>query len=601
MNIIALHKQEMEYNEIVKNYKERLDKADKNIKQIKSKINTIVITRLLIFVATVSICYFYNYNILISIFCGIIGGIIFVYLIKVHSDFKDKKLYYKNKLKINKTELDVLSGKTENLPNGDEFKDSNHDFSYDIDLFGEGSFFQYINRTCTLGGKIELKKLLTGNSIKNINKKQEAIKELSPDIEWRQHFMAKSYSINDNKNFEYAIKWMKDYKSYIPKILNPILILFPFVSIILIILMSLDILPIAVFIIWFFVGLLITAKYMSNTNNVYQNANKTVDVINKYSDLLKSIEEKEFNSFLNKQMRDIINTKNYSASKILKKLGIILNRLNSRNNLIVIIFGNALFLWELNAVLALDKWLNKYRKVVPNWFNSIYYFDSTISCSNYSYNNNSYVFPTISDTDITIRAKKMGHPLIDKNKRINNDIIIKNNNFIIITGANMAGKSTFLRTISLNIVLANAGLPVCADYFEYKPIKIITSMRTSDSLKDDESYFFSELKRLKFISEKIKQETYFIMLDEILKGTNSKDKEIGSKQFVKKLVSSGSTGIIATHDLALCSIENDFSQVLNFYFDAEIIDNELHFDYKLKDGICKNMNASFLLKKMNII
>jgi DNA mismatch repair ATPase MutS len=149
--------------------------------------------------------------------------------------------------------------------------------------------------------------------------------------------------------------------------------------------------------------------------------------------------------------------------------------------------------------------------------------------------------------------------------------------------------------------MANMGLPVCAESFKYSPIKLITSMRTSDSLADDESYFFSELKRLKFIVEEIKLENYFIILDEILKGTNSTDKAIGSKKFVQKLVASNSTGIIATHDLSLCEIEKELTEIKNYYFDAEIISDELHFDYKLKNGICKNMNASFLLNKMEII
>lgn len=126
-------------------------------------------------------------------------------------------------------------------------------------------------------------------------------------------------------------------------------------------------------------------------------------------------------------------------------------------------------------------------------------------------------------------------------------------------------------------------------------------MRTTDSLADDSSYFFSELKRLKFIVDEIKNNNYFIILDEILKGTNSTDKAIGSKKFVQKLVASNSTGIIATHDLSLCEIEKELQQIENYYFDAEIINDELHFDYKLKDGVCKNMNASFLLKKMKIV
>ena len=214
-------------------------------------------------------------------------------------------------------------------------------------------------------------------------------------------------------------------------------------------------------------------------------------------------------------------------------------------------------------------------------------------------------FPIIQNTKNVINSKKLGHPLLKNEQRIDNDYQIKQEEFFIITGANMAGKSTFLRTVSLSIVMANIGLPVCAQSFEYSPIRLITSMRTSDSLADDASYFFSELKRLKFIVDQINPEAlgdnYFVILDEILKGTNSTDKAIGSKKFVQKLVASNSTGIIATHDLSLCEIEKDLSQIQNYYFDAEIIDDELHFDYKLKEGICKNMNASFLLKKMEIV
>jgi DNA mismatch repair ATPase MutS len=200
-----------------------------------------------------------------------------------------------------------------------------------------------------------------------------------------------------------------------------------------------------------------------------------------------------------------------------------------------------------------------------------------------------------------LNATKLGHPLLNADKRIDNDFKIDNEQFYIVTGANMAGKSTFLRTVSLTIVMANLGLPVCAEAFEYTPIKLITSMRTSDSLADDESYFYSELKRLKFIVDEIANDRYFIVLDEILKGTNSKDKAIGSKKFVEKLNASKSTGIIATHDVSLCVLEEEHESIENYFFDAEINKDELHFDYTLKKGVCKNMNASFLLQKMKIV
>ncbi len=591
----------MTQKQLIEKYQEELQKSENGVIEVKSKINAIVIVRILLFLGTIIICYFTSSNTPLTITIAILGSLGFVFLVQVHAGLTSKKKYLTNKTKLNQTELNVINGDFEALDSGKEFLNPNHEYSYDIDLFGEGTFFQFFNRTNTDGGKVELANLLQKNETINILEKQEAIKELTPEIEWRQHFLATSSSIENKYTSEEVVSWISNYKNYIPKNFKIILTLFPILSIAVILLLSVNIVSTTFFVVWFFIGMVLTGIFVKQTNEVYHQANKAVDTINEYASLLTIIEKKEFKSKNNSAKKEIIKTKNEPASKTLNDLGKTLNRLNSRNNLVVAILGNALFLWELNAVAKLEKWLDKNKKTVPNWFHAIYYFDAQISCANYAYNNSNYCFPTINNSSTIIKSKQLGHPLINVSKRINNDILIKDNNFVIITGANMAGKSTFLRTISLNLILANAGIPVSAESFDYRPIKLITSMRTSDSLKDEESYFFSELKRLKFIVDKIKTETYFIILDEILKGTNSKDKEIGSKKFVQKLVSSGSTGIIATHDLALCKISEEYPQVINHYFDAEIIDDELHFDYRIKDGVCKNMNASFLLKKMEIV
>ncbi|MBL7897088.1 MAG: DNA mismatch repair protein MutS, partial [Crocinitomicaceae bacterium] len=195
----------------------------------------------------------------------------------------------------------------------------------------------------------------------------------------------------------------------------------------------------------------------------------------------------------------------------------------------------------------------------------------------------------------------LGHPLLDSKKCVKNDFQIRDKNFLIITGANMAGKSTFLRSVGVSIIMANAGLPVCSEHYKYNPVKLISSMRSSDSLVNDESYFFAELKRLKMIVDTIEADPYFIILDEILKGTNSKDKEDGSRKFLQRLSSTNSSGLIATHDLSLCELEKENKRIMNYYFDAEISGDKLHFDYLMKKGVCKNMNASFLLKQMKIV
>ena len=263
--------------------------------------------------------------------------------------------------------------------------------------------------------------------------------------------------------------------------------------------------------------------------------------------------------------------------------------------------GNGFFLWDIRNAHNTEKWISKHKNIVKNWFDTVAFFDTQNSFANVVFNHPKFVFPKLNTDNFSIQGSQLGHPLLKESKRIDNDFNISKEDFFIVTGANMAGKSTFLRTVSLGIVMANCGLPVCATAFNYSPIKLITSMRTSDNLSEDESYFYSELKRLKFIVDEIKTERYFIILDEILKGTNSKDKAIGSKKFVEKLTQSKSTGIIATHDVSLCELSNEYSQVKNYYFDALIENNELSFDYQIKQGICKNMNASFLLKQMDII
>lgn len=583
-------------------YQANITNNTASFNEVKKKITQIVVLRICVFVATGFGCYLFSYNAGIAISTGVAGALCFVFMVQYHSKLDRKKSYFEELISINEIEIEALNGKIDNLENGAEFLNPNHHYSYDIDLFGDGSFFQFFNRTKTLGGRKKLASILVGNQIDNIEYKQAAIKELAGNSKERQHFWATAGTIKTETTSKTVEDWLKNYKTFASsKLISFLIILFPIVSAVLLGLLSVDLIDSMVFIIWFFAGLFITVAFLKRVNAIYSEANKITDTINQYSELLQIIESSDFKSDLLIEQQDKIKTENANASLILKKLGRALDRLNSRNNFIVGIFGNALLLWDVLSIHLLEKWINNYSMKVENWFDSIYYIDAIQSSANYAYNHPGFCFPKINNDDRVIEAKELGHPLILESKRINNDFTIDKKNFIIITGANMAGKSTFLRTLSLNIVLANAGLPTSATEFNYSPIKLITSMRTSDSLQKEESYFFSELKRLKFIVDNIKTEKYFIILDEILKGTNSKDKEMGSKKFVEKLVASGSTGIIATHDLGLCEIHKRFPEVINNYFDAEIINDELYFDYKFKEGICQNMNASFLLKKMEIV
>ncbi|MDX1315454.1 MAG: DNA mismatch repair protein MutS, partial [Eudoraea sp.] len=336
-------------------------------------------------------------------------------------------------------------------------------------------------------------------------------------------------------------------------------------------------------------------------NALSVSVSRAMDTFQQYHKLIALLESVSFRSELLSKKQKLYRQEQDSVSQLLRKFADILHAFDQRNNMIFGFLGNGLLLWDLYQVYRIESWIAEHGDKVSAWFDVLSYFDASISLGNFAFNHPGYAFPELSANNIMINARDAGHPLLEKTLLVTNDFHIGEEEFHIITGANMAGKSTFLRTVSLLIVMANLGLPVCASKMVYKPVKLVSSMRTADSLSRHESYFFSELKRLKFIVDEIGEEPYFIILDEILKGTNSTDKAQGSRKFLDRLLTSKSAGLIATHDLSLCDAANGNDQVSNFYFDANIIDGELHFDYQLKPGICQNMNASFLLKKMGIV
>jgi len=441
----------------------------------------------------------------------------------------------------------------------------------------------------------------TENTIVKIAKKQEAIKEMAQKVDWRQQYSALDTLTKTESPNMVITKWLKEYTPFIPKVMNYIPIVFSLLSLGIFAAYFLDIVPESLLLLWLTLGIVIVGLFTKKIMDLGRHASKLKSTFDQYNQLLAMIEQADFSSELLLEKKSIILSNGEANSVVLKKFAKLLGNLDRNNNMLYLIFANGFFLRSLTDCLAVENWIAKHGDDVTRWFKTIAFFDAVNSMGNFAFNHPKFTYPEITASDTVLKLDKAGHPLLDPKKSVLNDVTIDSGQFFIITGANMAGKSTFLRTVSLQIMMANLGLPVCAQKATYSPIKLITSMRTTDSLSDDESYFFSELKRLRFIVDEIHRDRYFIVLDEILKGTNSTDKALGSRKFLERLVNSKSTGIIATHDLSLCEVADKHPTVKNHYFDAEIINNELHFDYTFKNGICQNMNASFLLKKMGIV
>ncbi|MCL1822405.1 MAG: hypothetical protein FWG22_06240, partial [Prolixibacteraceae bacterium] len=252
----------------------------------------------------------------------------------------------------------------------------------------------------------------------------------------------------------------------------------------------------------------------------------------------------------------------------------------------------------------LQKWYRNYSEKLIVWIETAEEIDALISFGFFADNNPDFSYPQPVEGDFIFEAKALGHPLLKREKRVTNDFTMDGwAKIAVITGANMAGKSTFLRTAGVNMILGRAGAPVCAAGMRFSPVNLYSSMRTTDSLLKDESYFLAELRRLAaFIKRLNHGETLFVIIDEMLKGTNSEDKLKGSQQLIRKLVKTTSSSIIATHDVKLTEMEKEFpDNILNYCFEIEHDGDEMIFDYKLRRGVTKTMNASLLMRKLGIL
>lgn len=586
--------------DISKYYKERQEASLKHMKSINRSSNVLVFLRVLIFVGGVTGVIFAWSIAWLSILLSISTIVLFAVLVKRHIRIRDERDYWKELEVFYRNELKGIDGDWSFASGGEEYHTPDHDFAHDIDLFGERSFFQRVNRTSLKGGEEFLAKQFLSNNCENVEALQEVNKELANNHNFIEHFVGYARIQKSEVSPSIVKDWISNFRPFLPLWVKYLGIVFTIISVGVIGAFGAGMISGYLLSAWLVIGLMLVGIWLKPITKFNGEVNKIVASIKSYGKLLHIIEEEEFKSEILKGLKRKVENEQTNASKVIHELSRGIDLFNNRNNLIVALLGNGFFLWDLQTTFRLQKWLSNHAKDVLHWLDVLYEFDGFISLAIYANNHTHFNYPIV-DQSVNIRGKRLGHPLIQESQCVTNDVNISPANFLIITGANMAGKSTFLRTISLAILMTNLGLPVYAEELKIKPQKLITSMRSSDSLLEDESYFFAELKRLKYIIDKIESEDYFVVLDEILKGTNSKDKEEGSKKFVRRLVGMKATGIIATHDLGLCEIDKEHPEIHNYYFDAEIVNDELHFDYKMKEGVCKNMNASFLLRKMKIV
>jgi len=602
--------------EVINKYTEKITFYSEKLKQLQKNNRISSYLRAIIFIALLIVIY--NYNNLGSIILTIITSILilaFIFFVKKNLKLKKEIRKHKILIKLNKNEIEVINNNFRIFHNGKEYINYEHPFSYDLDIFGEASLFQYLNRTSTIAGKNKLAENISTICLnkKEIDKKQIAINELSHLIDFRQQFTAtaltidKKFSEKENSTKDISLNKLIDWSNTNTKFINNhiwkyLLIILPLITISLLVLGVLNILPYSFMGLSAMINLGVIGIFIKKINLEHSKLGEITKSLGKISELIKIVENKNFKSKYLQKIQQKLSEQ--SAYYTISKLNKALHTFDLRLNMIAGVLLNAFILLDLQMVSKLEKQKKSFSDNIEKWFSAIGEFDALISLANFKYNNPTYVFPTISEDDFLLKIKNGGHPLISSNKVITNDFEINSLQFIsIITGANMAGKSTFLRTVGINMILALTGSVVCTEEMKVSPIQIFTSVRTNDSLEKNESYFYAELMRLKKITDNLKSgKKLFVVIDEMLRGTNSKDKHKGSYELIKQLIKHKTSGLVATHDIQLGKLIEEYpNNISNKRFEVEIADNEVVFDYKIKDGISQNLNASFLMKKYGII
>lgn len=597
----------MNLNEVQETYISLIGSEKIKLAQLKKRIFQIGTCRLIVVLACLLLCFALWGDTLAVAAIVFVSIVFFCILMKIHNQFFIRKKYCELLIQNAENELKGIDYDYSPFDGAPEYINGNHSFSLDLDLFGNKSFFQSINRTVTSYGKEKLADTLLSpyDKINDIEKQQEAVKELSAKTDLITHFRAMGKM---NEAHDIDVEELSQGLSRSKQIAKTFWRFMPYISsasfVIVAALLISGIppaLPVSFIGLWWtvmFVISLMPVKDIKQKVNVFE---KNMAMLQTYSDLFAIIESADFECESLKQLQSEVKTKQ-PASVAIWQLKAYCDNLDQSYTVLGLLFLNPVLFWNVIYASKIERWIDEYQVQVGQWFSVVGKFDSLVSLSLYAYNHPGYIYPKVSDKCV-FEAKDLGHPMLNRDICVRNDVTINRNPFfLVVTGANMAGKSTYLRTVGINLVLACSGSVVCASALTFYPYHLVTNLRTSDSLADSESYFFAELKRLKMIIDRLQAgEQLFIILDEILKGTNSEDKQKGSIALMKQLIANNGTGIIATHDLILGNLEKEYpGEVKDYRFEADITDDQLTFTYKIRDGVAQNMNACFLMKKMGI-
>lgn len=583
-------------------FSSELKSTEEQLSQLEKSIYYTGIFRLFSFLlAAVCFVLYIKHQELLFLFASIFVFVLFGYGVKRNVALNLQRTIVRNKIRLIQNELDIHFGKNSFFDNGGTFSNG-QGYDMDLDIYGDGSLFHRINRAWTVNGKQLLSQHLSSPDIRTerILEHQEGAEELADKREFRLAFLSRLISL---ENIQDPVKELQDWSNqsefrFSGSFVTALMYALPLVNLVL----------------WgyaFYTGNTNPALWVSGINltialNYARIIKKDHDSVSGmqstfalYAECWSHIEKENFQAAGTKSIHKNIQ----EASIHFAKLSQLSERFDRRLNPLVFVLLNSLFLYDLHCAAALENWIKSNKGKSEVWFHAFAEMELMISLGSWNDMHPDFCKAQLHGKKEVI-ADQMGHPFLPAGIRTNNSLHLgKDEKLILITGSNMSGKSTFLRSLGINLILAQCGMRCCATRFVFHPAQLLTSLRQTDSLRENISLFHAELLRLRWIQDRIAEgEFAIVLIDEMLRGTNSEDKLNGSRKLIERLMRLDAIGLIASHDLALGDMEQIHrGSISNYCFESRIENNELYFDYHLQRGLAKNKNASFLLRKMDII
>jgi hypothetical protein len=587
-------------------YQEQLAILNSKLATLKKKQNLFGWLRLFLFIFSAVVAFsLFTSSIVWGSITILIAIVFFIVLVSIDADNNKQIANARSLIQINEEELLILNEQYTHRFDGSSFAPPVHDYANDLDIFGPSSLFQLISRCSSeQGRKMLATNFLTPLTTMEIAARHEAIKELSPQYQWRQQLA--SYLLGTPVTFtaqERLETWINDKDDlFTHKAWKWMVPVYSFIAVSIGMATIFGLISITLFSLFFIISFIISGNFSKKASKPYALLSGVTKEVDTIQEIVAWVEKKEFQAPLLMQLQQTVKTDEQGASVQIKLLKNILNRFDLRLNWLAFIFLNTFLLWDVRQVRALNQWKQKNQLKVTAWFQLIGQFEVLHSLATLYFNNPKWCWPFFGQYFL-LEGEDIGHPLIPGVKRVTSDFKMQGYPRIaIVTGSNMAGKSTFLRSLGVNVLLAQMGAPVCAKRLFLSQARLMSSMRIEDNLAESTSTFYAELKKLKTIVDAVKShEPVFILLDEILRGTNSLDRHHGSKALIRQMIRECGVAIIATHDIELAQMKEEYSkEIENYHFDVQVKGEELYFDYLLKKGICTNLNATILMKKIGI-